>query len=150
MATSIVPVREGPVPAWVDRVLAGIVVAAGVTVVAMLAAIDPDPRGLGTHEQLGMAPCGWPERFGMPCPTCGVTTAACHLVHLSPWRALVTQPFGAALAAVGLFVAATAAADLVRGHSFVARVFTVRLPRWIFGGLALLLLAWGYKAKFGM
>ena len=31
---------------------------------------------------------------GVPCPTCGVTTAACHLLHLQPWQALKTQPFG--------------------------------------------------------
>jgi len=142
-----IPVGEGPAPAWLDRAVACAVVAAAIGIVLALAGVEPDPRGLGTHEQLGMRPCGWPERFGMPCPTCGVTTAACHLVHLSPWQALRVQPFGAVLAALGLWVMVLAAHDLVRGRSFLARAYAVNPARWILGGLALLLLSWWYKAR---
>ncbi len=140
-----VPVTEGPVPAWLDRAVALAVLGAGVAVIWLLASVEPDARGHGTHERLGMAECGWPQRYGMPCPTCGVTTAACYLVHWSPWRALVTQPFGAALAATGLFVMATALADLLRGDSFMTRAYSLRLGRWVIGGVLLLLAAWGYK-----
>ena len=56
--------------------------------------IEPDPRGYGTHEQLGLPPCGIHAGLGAPCPACGVTTA----VVLS-WRgevraSLLAQPFG--------------------------------------------------------
>lgn len=37
--------------------------------------LSPDPRGLGTHEQLGLPPCGLQFMFGTPCPSCGMTTA---------------------------------------------------------------------------
>jgi hypothetical protein len=142
-----VPVDEGPAPAWVDRAVALLVAAAGIAAVVALARITPDPRGYGTHEQLGLAECGWPQRYGMPCPTCGVTTAACWLVHLSPWRALATQPFGAALALAGLAAVTAALLDLARGRSFLVRAYTFRLGRWLLGGLALLLGAWWYKAR---
>ena len=145
-----IPVTEGPRPAWLDRAAAIVVAAVGIAVVVLLARVDPDPRGHGTHELLGLPPCGWPERYGMPCPTCGVTTAACHLVHFSPWRAVVTQPFGAALAALGLLVLATALADLARGRSFLARAYTLPLSRWLLGGTALLLLSWWYKTRVGV
>ena len=39
------------------------------------ATLSPDPRGLGTHEQLGLPPCGIKFAFGVPCPSCGMTTA---------------------------------------------------------------------------
>lgn len=145
-----VPVTEGPVAPWLDRAIALAIIGAGSAVILALARVVPDPRGYGTHEQLGMSECGWPQRYGMPCPTCGVTTAACYLVHLSPWRALVTQPFGAALAATGLLVLALALVDLVRGRSFVARAYSLRLSRWVGGGILLLLAAWGYKASVGV
>ena len=73
-----------------------------------LSLVPPDPRGFGTHELLGMEPCGWADSGGIPCPTCGVTTAACHLVHLSPIKAVATHPFGAALAGFGIWLAGIA------------------------------------------
>ena len=37
--------------------------------------LPPDPRGFGTHEQLGLAPCTFYRITGRLCPTCGATTA---------------------------------------------------------------------------
>lgn len=136
-------------PLWLDRTLALALVTAGVAVVAALWLVVPDPRGFGTHEQLGMRPCGWPARYGMPCPTCGVTTAASHLVHLRPWQALATQPFGAVLAGLLLWVLAVTVLDLARGRSFAARAYEVKASRWLVFGTALLLASWWYKVRCG-
>ena len=79
---------------------------------------DPDPRGFGTHEQLGFGPCGFREWLGAPCPTCGVTTAVSHLTHGHAGRSWETQPLGviltlgAALAAPWALVAHLRGADL--------------------------------------
>jgi hypothetical protein len=130
---------------WGDRAVAAAVLLAGIALVYVLGQVAPDARGHGTHEQLGMQPCSWPEQMQAPCPTCGVTTAATHLVHLSPVRAVGTQPFGAALAAAGIALAAWAAFCLLAQRSFMALL--VRLPYGTIalGSLALLLAAWGYK-----
>ena len=42
----------------------------GVLVLSMAAAIEPDPRGYGTHTQLGLPPCGFlPDvRYGRAVP----------------------------------------------------------------------------------
>jgi hypothetical protein len=37
--------------------------------------LEPDPRGFGTHEQLGLTPCSFYRWTGRVCPTCGATTA---------------------------------------------------------------------------
>jgi len=47
----------------------------------LAAAIDPDPRGYGTHQQLGFPPCGFYVLFGIPCPSCGSTTAFASFVR---------------------------------------------------------------------
>ncbi len=120
--SSGVPVRESPAGALGDRLIAVLVVGLAVTLVWLLVQVDPDPRGHGTHERLGMPPCSWPIVYGKPCPTCGVTTAATWLVHLHPLRALATQPFGALLAAAGLYVAVVALLSLCRRESMVARI----------------------------
>ena len=139
------PVAESPVGPWLDRLIAVVVVAAAAGMVYALRRVRPDGRGFGTHEQLGMQPCGWPASYGFPCPTCGVTTAASHLVHLEPIDAMIAQPFGAALALVGLLGAGYAAVCLLTGRSYMDRI--VRLP---YGtafvvGLILLFASWLYK-----
>ncbi|HHI80045.1 MAG TPA: DUF2752 domain-containing protein [Planctomycetes bacterium] len=105
----------------------------------------PDARGIGTHEQLGRPPCSWPILYNMPCPTCGVTTATAHLLHLHPIRAFLTQPFGMALAlsAVGMVLGSIWFG--VRGESLL-----FRLSRWnwglvLLGGVVLLLVSWWWK-----
>jgi len=141
-----VPVQQGPRPVWLDRLIAGGVVAAAFAITGLLLAVDPDPKGYDTHVRLGMAPCSWPRTHGMPCPTCGATTAACLLVHGHPLAALATQPFGAAIAAAGLLLGAIATWCLLRARSFLD--VWVQLPRGrlLLAGVALLLLAWLYKS----
>lgn len=140
-----IPRSEGPVAAWLDALVAALVAAAAVAVVMWLRAVAPDGRGYDTHVQLGLAPCSWPVTHGGPCPLCGCTTAACHLVHGEPLRALQVQPFGALVAAAGLLLGGAAGWSLLRGRSFVD--FWLHLPRarLFVLGIVLLLLAWCYK-----
>ncbi|MEM8945164.1 MAG: DUF2752 domain-containing protein [Planctomycetota bacterium] len=47
----------------------------GLTVLVKARTLEPDPRGYGTHEQLGFAPCYFQKLTGKRCPMCGGTTA---------------------------------------------------------------------------
>lgn len=37
--------------------------------------LEPNPKGFGTHTQLGLPPCQFVELTGHKCPTCGMTTS---------------------------------------------------------------------------
>ncbi len=65
-------------------------------------ATEPDPRGYGTHEQLGLGVCLFRDWLGGPCPTCGVTTSGSHLAHGDVAAAWSTQPLGVVLAVFAL------------------------------------------------
>jgi len=140
-----IPLAAGPLPVWLDRVSATIVAAVAATAFVLLWNVEPAAKGYDSHVQLGMAPCGWPRSLGIPCPTCGCTTAACWLVHGNVVRAFVVQPFGALLALFGLLAGAHAGFCLVARRSFVDLL--VRVPFWsiTFGAIVLMLLAWYYK-----
>ncbi len=139
-----VPLQDSPVSSITDRVMALVVVGAAALLVYILAAVVPDGRGYGTHEALGMEPCGWPIQYGIPCPTCGVTTSACLMVHLSPLQSILVQPFGAYLTLVGLWSAAIAGICLVRRRSFVAWIGFLPYGLIVVIGFVLMFLSWGY------
>jgi hypothetical protein len=75
--------------------------AAGLTALLLAAAtLAPDPRGHGTHEQLGLPPCTYYLVFGRPCPSCGMTTAWAWLAHGQPAEAFRVNAGGTLLAIV--------------------------------------------------
>ena len=61
---------DGTVRWWLFLLAAGLV---GLLVVARR--LEPDPRGYGTHTQLGLGPCAFAVMTGRLCPSCGMTTA---------------------------------------------------------------------------
>lgn len=107
--------------------------------------LEPDPRGWGTHEQLGFQPC-WPmSHWNVPCPGCGVTTAVTLTAHGRLLEALRTQPFGPILLAGSL--AAASCALVVHARRRDLRDAVTRLPWRLIGGTlaTTALLAWIYK-----
>lgn len=139
-----IPIHDGPVRPWIDRLVAAATLSAAVGAVWFLGRVTPDARGHGTHEQLGMTPCGWAIQ-GYPCPTCGVTTAACHVVHGQLLRAVWANPFGAALAMAGLAAAVVALICLVRRRSFLDLIARLPYGTVVLGGILLLLASWLFK-----
>jgi len=108
-------------------------------------ALLPSPTGAGTHTQVGLPPCGMLETTGLPCPTCGVTTAFCQTAHGRPAEALVTQPFGLTMFLLVAGGALGLAAALVTGRSVSPLVTPWRIAT---AGMALMLLllgSWTYK-----
>jgi hypothetical protein len=52
-----------------------------ILILVIAATLKPDPRGYGTHRQLGWPPCGTRMLLGIRCPSCGMTTSWAHLVR---------------------------------------------------------------------
>lgn len=46
-----------------------------VSVFSLALWLEPDPRGFGTHQRLGLPPCTFKTLFSTPCPSCGMTTS---------------------------------------------------------------------------
>lgn len=70
---------------------------AAVAVLATARALSPDPRGFGTHEQLGLPACGWLSLTSLPCPACGLTTAFACMARGDVGGALHANVFGVPL-----------------------------------------------------
>ncbi|HVL39962.1 MAG TPA: DUF2752 domain-containing protein [Fimbriimonadaceae bacterium] len=66
--------------------------------VAVALFLQPDPRGHGTHTQLGLPPCPSMLLFAKPCPGCGMTTSFVAMTHLDFAAAWQAHPFGPPLA----------------------------------------------------
>jgi hypothetical protein len=107
--------------------------------------LDPDPRGMGTHEQLGLPECGFVTMFDGPCPSCGFTTTFTLAAHLRPVDAFVNQPFGFLMFLLALAGAVVLPVAVFRRVSIM--LATDRWPWWRIGLilLGLWMLGWGYK-----
>ena len=60
--------------------------------------LEPDPKGFGTHEQMGLPPCAFLKVTRLPCPSCGLTTSFAWITRgrlNQAWRA---NPSGLLLA----------------------------------------------------
>lgn len=127
------------------RVLAGAVAVGALLVLCLAAWVTPSPSGVGTHLQLGLTPCGFLDRTGLPCGTCGMTTSFAHFVRGDVLASVSAQPlgFGLALAAsatvwVGGYAAATGRPAY--------RVLRRLSPGWVAGVvLSSFVIAWGWK-----
>lgn len=127
------------------RLLALPVFVACVTVLGIAVWLKPDARGVGTHEQMGGAPCGMLQWTGQPCPTCGMTTAFAHTVRGQWLRALWAQPAGFVFALGTIVLAGVSALVLVRGR-WPQVPYRWLSPNLVFGVLlALLLGGWVFK-----
>lgn len=76
--------------------------------------LDPDPRGTGTHLQLGLQPCVFLSSWGIPCPACGWTTSFALMVNFKVIAAFITQPFGAILSLITIALAITSASEAMK------------------------------------
>jgi hypothetical protein len=134
---------------WKERSLAFLLAAVTGSVLAVAVWLDPDPAGLGTHQQLGLGRCGFLSWTGWPCAMCGMTTTFALAVEGRWLESAVNQPFGFVLVLItfGLFLIAVL--DMVHPRRRMARfgVLLGRHDRPIAGFLLVGLVAgWLYKA----
>ncbi len=65
----------------VARILLAVIGVSGFILCVTARNLEPDPRGFGTHEQLGLTPCSFYRWTGRVCPSCGATTAWAHVMR---------------------------------------------------------------------
>jgi len=113
--------------------------------VALGLLLEPDPRGHGTHEQLGMRPCLSMQELGIPCPGCGVTTSVTLAVQGEWWQSVTTQPLGMILilGAIGFFL--WTVQGILRGQDLGERIQCFSWLRWSLVGSVVVVAAWIYK-----
>ncbi len=107
--------------------------------------LHPAPAGMGTHEQLGLPPCGFLQLTGIPCPSCGLTTAFSHIAHGHPVDAFLAQPFGVAVYVAMAWLSGYAVvalwrrkplSDLTESSNFLTGQYIL---------LGIMLVSWFYK-----
>jgi hypothetical protein len=129
----------------VHRLVAGLLAFGCLTVLILAASVTPDPTGLGTHKQLGMAPCGMLLTTGMPCMTCGMTTSYSHFVRGNLLASLYTQPGGTVLAFLTACMVWVLGYVAITGLPGSAVLNRLPLGKIAFALFAFLLVAWTYK-----
>lgn len=126
-------------------VILGLAVAVVLGLVVLGTLLEPDPRGYGTHEKLGLRPCMPMELWNLPCPGCGVTTSVAHAARGELLASLVTQPFGLLLALSALGFVGWVGVGHVRGRDLWEELRRHDLARLAKVAGVAMMLAWIYK-----
>ena len=113
------------------------------------AALEPDPRGYGTHQRFGLPPCTFRVLFGRRCPTCGMTTAWACLVRGQLSGALRANVGGTLLAALAAVGAPWLLGSALRGR-WLGWTPTDTVLAWLAVAVALITLVdWGLRLWVG-
>ena len=123
--------------------LAAAVAAAAVLVIA--ATLTPSESGHGTHQRLGLPPCGWIVSMGLPCPTCGMTTSFSHTVRGEWGEAFMAQPMGLVLCIVTAMVFVGGLVMAFTGAPLGRLLATAWNGWWTWGLIIMFVAAWGWK-----
>jgi hypothetical protein len=125
---------------------AALLIAAGASAPLWIGAwLRPAVEGVGTHQQLGLPACGWIVGMGLPCPSCGMTTAFSLAARGDLAGAFAAQPMGALLAVLAAMVAVVAAWTAISGCRSWEVIWSLLDRRVGWALAALLALAWVYK-----
>jgi hypothetical protein len=109
---------------------------------AVARVLEPDPRGFGTHTQLGLPPCQFAWVTGRPCPACGMTTAFAWSVRGRPDRAWGANPAGSLLAPVAAALIPWLLLGAARGRPLGARSPEPVLVGVLVAAVALSMVSW--------
>ncbi|MEM9752010.1 MAG: DUF2752 domain-containing protein [Planctomycetota bacterium] len=141
---SRVPPR--PIVRFVRARLGGFAVfASGALVLVIAAGLNANPTGIGTHTQLGLSPCGFKDRTGLPCATCGMTTATTLAADGRFFDSIRVQP-GGFLFAVGAATSVIVGGWSVwTGRSLLPLGIVLVKPKSLVAIGVVLLLAWTYR-----
>jgi hypothetical protein len=120
---------------------------AGVLGVACL--LEPDPRGYGTHTQLGLPPCAFSVLTGNRCPACGMTTSFAWFVRGRFDRSWRANPVGSLLAPTCAVMIPWLLAGAAWGRPIGFRSLEQPLIGLVVATVALSLLSWTIRLILG-
>lgn len=112
--------------------------------------LSPDDKGYGTHRQMGLGKCGMLVNTGLPCPTCGMTTAFSHTVRAQLVSAFWAQPGGLLLALALVASVPIAARVLWTGRRPPIQPERYSATFMLFVMLVVLVGGWGFKLLIGL
>ena len=126
------------------RLLSAAIAAACLAVLITAAVLAPSPSGVGTHTALGLQPCQFLARTGLPCPGCGMTTSFSWFARGNIEASLYVQPMGMVLAILcaATFWAAAYVAVSARPVHRLAQRIPPRYYLWYLPSLAIVAWAW--------
>lgn len=128
---------------WFGRLIALSCSLICLSLLVTAAILRPNPSGLGTHLALGLGKCSFLQAFGIPCPSCGMTTSWAWLVRGNVAASLWVQPMGTLLALItamffwgGLYLAVTGRAahhllSYLPGGYIVYSLLILALIAWV-------------------
>jgi len=83
--------------------------------------LSPAPGGYGTHQQLGFPPCTVIELFGIPCPSCGMTTSWSYLTKGNLIQAFQSNAGGTLLGISALILSPWLLVSGISGRWWISR-----------------------------
>jgi len=128
-----------------SRLIAAMILIGCCTLLGVAAWLQPSSEGMGTHQQLGLAPCGFYAGFGIPCATCGMTTSFAYAANGQLWLAFQTQPMGAVLCLLTAITVMISIWTLYSGMLLTPMLRQIWRPRTFLFLAVGLLLSWVYK-----
>jgi len=141
----VVPARSPERRSAEHWTLLALVLAAAAAVLVLGLLIEPDPRGFGTHEKLGMAPCQFLAWTDIPCPGCGVTTSVSLAAHGRFAESFANQPFGTLVAVLVPITAIFALVQHARRRDLGQMLHASRPMWWMLALGVLGLGGWAWK-----
>jgi hypothetical protein len=128
--------------------LAAITVAC-LVVLAVAGRLRPSPLGHGTHTQLGLPPCSFRVATGLPCPSCGMTTAFAWTVRGRIDQAWAANPAGLVFCLSVVALVPWALGCAVSGRTWIVRSLDDFLVWFVLTGLGLALATWALRLFLG-
>jgi hypothetical protein len=122
---------------------------AAFALLVMARTLTPDSRGYGTHEQLGLAACGFARLTGVKCPTCGATTAWAHTVRGELPAALAANVGGTVLCGLAMIGTLWAFVSAATGRWLIGRPTAKGLLILGSAWLSVTLLDWAQRLASG-
>ena len=104
--------------------------------------LEPDPRGFGTHQRLGLPPCTLRYFAGIPCPSCGMTTSFSYLMKGDVQLAVHANAAGVLLAVLCAVQIPWCLITAARGRYFVLENPTQVLLWCLLAVIAVSLINW--------